>query len=66
MSSNSGLCAEQAVEAEDTARHVHDVSLRERLYRLADAWRRLGMAYQRAEDLERKSTNSSSEDGAMR
>jgi hypothetical protein len=57
MSPNSSLYAEQAVDVEDTARRIHDVSLRERLYLLADAWRRLGRTYQLAEDVERKSAD---------
>jgi hypothetical protein len=54
MSPNSILCTEQAAEAEDAARHTHNASLRQRLYLLADAWRRLGRAHQLADGVERK------------
>jgi hypothetical protein len=57
MNPNSSLCAEQAVEVKDVARQARGSSLRERLYLLADAWRRLGSTYRLAEDVERKSAD---------
>jgi hypothetical protein len=52
------VCAERATKVEDTAAQTHDAFLRKGLQRLADAWRRLGAAYKLAEDIERKSANS--------